>query len=71
MSNVGGFTCWKPQHNTSIDDYNRCPYQVLDIIEESIYEKSMWDLFIVILTKIIIVITRESLNNETHLMTTN
>ena len=31
--------------NTSNSGYNRRPYQVLDIIEESIYEKSMWDPF--------------------------
>ena len=45
LFNQCGSSCWKPQRNTSNGDYNRGPYQVLDIIEESIYEKSMWDPF--------------------------
>ena len=31
--------------NTSNGDYGRAPYWLLNIIEESIYEKSMWDPF--------------------------
>ena len=45
MFNNCGSTCWKPHHNTSNCDYKREPYQVLDITEDYIYEKSMQDLF--------------------------
>ena len=41
LFNQCGSTRWKSQHNTSNSDYNRGPYQVFDIIEKSIYEKSM------------------------------
>ena len=38
-------THWKLQRNTYNGEYNRGPYQVLDIIEKFIHEKSMWDPF--------------------------
>ena len=41
LFNQCGPTYWKPQPNTSNGDYNKGTFQVLDIIEESIYEKSM------------------------------